>query len=173
LRPQQTNRAVAYTNDALEWERTESINEGMNTANRALNVLKALRSQDYVTAFIRAMDIYMMCTEQVAELKARKLYTDTGKGRVLQLRHGQLSTTGQGIAGLDSAIERAATSNSGFFLQGGGGMQPAPNSQQQWQQGLSNRYQHYQFQQRYQLLHSHTSVRYRLLRNPLPQPIRE
>jgi hypothetical protein len=55
---QHKNKAVAYTNDALGLERTESINEGMNAANRAVNVLEALRSQDYVTALIRAMDIY-------------------------------------------------------------------------------------------------------------------
>jgi hypothetical protein len=39
LSPQRTNKEVAYTNDAVELERTESINEGMDTANRALNVL--------------------------------------------------------------------------------------------------------------------------------------
>jgi hypothetical protein len=53
LRPLDTNKAVVYINNAVELERPGSINEGMNTANRALNVLTALWFQDYVTAFIK------------------------------------------------------------------------------------------------------------------------
>jgi hypothetical protein len=58
LWPLDTNKAVAYINDAVELERTESINEGMNTANRAQNVLESLCFQDYVKALIKTTYIY-------------------------------------------------------------------------------------------------------------------
>jgi hypothetical protein len=61
----------------FEWqsaiERAENIDEGMNTTNMALNVSETLRVQDYVTSFIKAMDVYMTSTKQLVELKVRKL----------------------------------------------------------------------------------------------------
>jgi hypothetical protein len=123
--PQHVDKVTATSNEILEIERTEMINLLMDTANRSLNVMEAIRADDMITAFLRAADVYFTASDAVSELKARKVQANTGKGRVLALRHGQLTMTGQGIAGLENQIERSMNTNPLFFQMGGGGMVPA------------------------------------------------